>query len=81
MSPCPRYPGGGSCQTRANRWDEQEELLYQELTEWIPDLSEADEIEDPIDRELETSRIKYSAVSGKVLVLSISTNRVECEFG
>jgi len=81
ISPCPNLPGGGSCQTRANNWDEEEELLHQELTEWIPDLSEAEEIEDPIDRELEILRIKYPAASDKVLVLSISTNRVECKSG
>ncbi|KAH0290499.1 hypothetical protein M436DRAFT_62646 [Aureobasidium namibiae CBS 147.97] len=50
ISPCPNYPGGGSFQTRANSWDEQEEILHQELTKRIPDCSEAEGIEDPNDR-------------------------------
>ena len=55
--------------------------MHHELTEWTPDFSEADKIDDPIDRELRILRIKYPAVSDRVLVLSIGTNRVECEFG
>jgi len=53
--------------------------LHQELTEWTPDLSEAEKIDDPIDRELKIQGIKFPAVSDKVLVLSIGTNRVRMQ--
>lgn len=64
MSPRP-YLAAGEFHSRVDHW-QQEELCHQELNEWIPDLSEAEKIEDDVSRELKTLRLKYITVSIRV---------------
>jgi hypothetical protein len=68
MSPRP-YMSGGESHTRADNRPQEEELCQQEMPkEWIPDLSEAQEIKDPGSRESRIRGLKYDAVSFVLLI-------------
>ena len=53
----------GTFHVRAKSWQEQEELCHHDPKEWIADLSEAEIIEDDVDRKIEVLRLKFPAVS------------------
>jgi hypothetical protein len=62
------YLAAGTLHTRADNRPQEEELCQQDMPkEWIPDLSDAEEIKDPVDRMFRIFGLKYSAVS--ILVL------------
>ncbi|KAG9696265.1 hypothetical protein KCU95_g4395, partial [Aureobasidium melanogenum] len=46
---------------KADQRQQEEELCQQELTEWIPDLSEAERIQDDVSREFKILNIRYPA--------------------
>jgi hypothetical protein len=57
------YLAAGTLHCRADNRQEEEELCHKDLTQWIPDLSEAEKIEDDVDRQIKIRRLKYPAVS------------------
>lgn len=56
------YLAAGEFHFRAQSRQQEEEVSHQELTEWIPDASEAVEIEDEDAREWKLLNIKYPTV-------------------
>jgi hypothetical protein len=57
------YLAAGTLHCRADNRQEEEELCHKDLTQWISDLSEAEKIEDDVDRQIKILRLKYPAVS------------------
>lgn len=61
VSPC-SYMSTGKFHSRADNQRQEENLCRQQLVEWVPDLAEAEAIEDDVDRQSRILKLKYPAV-------------------